>query len=94
MVCMLATFSLVLMAVLFTLFTRRLLTLPSPVRSVSLYQAGLAIYQRDMDEEELECALALQIHRQLLKAYISRSKRCLVLSKGQAFPSPATLDWS
>ena len=39
-----------------------------------------------MDEEELECALAVLIHKKLVKGYLSHRPLVLVVSKTSPFP--------
>ena len=60
-----------------------------PLRDMVAAMQGLAVGNGGvgaMDEGELECALAVLIHRKLIKGYLSHRPLVLVVSKTTPFP--------
>lgn len=64
--------------------------LPLPLFSLVFQSPAIAHPSMPLDEEELECILAVLIHRRFVKGYISHKPLVLVCAKERekAFPFP------
>lgn len=57
-----------------------------PLFATVLQAPGVSHPSLDIDEAELQCLIAVLIHRRFIRGYISHSPLVLVVSKDKPFP--------